>query len=113
MTPEEFRRLALDLPEAVELAHMGTPDFRVRGKIFASLSAGKAVATLKLQRGQQEMVCAAEPDLFSPVAGYWGESGWTELRLGQADVATAQSALAMAWRNIAPKRLVAARDTAP
>ena len=113
MTPEDFRRLALDLPEAVELAHMGTPDFRVRGKIFASLSAGRAVATLKLQRGQQEMVCAAEPDLFSPVAGYWGGSGWTELRLGQADVATAQSALAMAWRNIAPKRLVAALGAAP
>ncbi len=113
MTPEDFRRLALDLPEAVELAHIGTPDFRVRGKIFASVSEHKVVATLKLQRGQQEMVCAAEPELFSPVPGYWGEGGWTELRLERADVATAQSALAMAWRNVAPKRLAAALDTAP
>ena len=77
MTPENFRRLALDLPEAVELAHLGTPDFRVRGKVFASVSESKAVATLKLQRGQQEMVCAAEPDLFSPVAG----TGLLRLRL--------------------------------
>jgi hypothetical protein len=112
MTPEDFRRLALSLPEAVELAHLGTPDFRVRGKIFASVSESKSVATLKLQRGQQEMVCAAEPELFRPVAGYWGESGWTELRLERADVATVRSALAMAWRNVAPKRLTAALDTA-
>ena len=111
MTPEDFRRLALDLPEAVELAHMGTPDFRVRGKIFASVSAGKAIATLKLQRGQQEMVCAAEPDLFSPVSGYWGDSGWTDLQLERADAATVRSALAMAWRNVAPKRLVAAMES--
>ncbi len=106
MTPQDFRRLALDLPEAVEQAHMGTPDFRVRGKIFASLSDSKA--TLKLQREQQEMVCAAEPGLFSPVPGYWGQSGWTELQLEQADAAAVRSALAMAWRNVAPKRLVSA-----
>jgi len=112
MTPEDFRRLALSLPEAVEHSHMGTPDFRLRGKIFASLSESRSMATLKLQRGQQEMVCAAEPALFSPVAGYWGASGWTDLRLGAADEAALRSALRMAWRNVAPKRLLAEEDDA-
>ena len=112
MTPEDFRRLALNLTEAVELAHMGTPDFRVRGKIFATVSEGKAVATLKLQREQQEMVCAAEPALFSPVPGRWGESGWTHLQLDHADPTTVRSVLGMAWRNVAPKRLAAQPKTA-
>jgi hypothetical protein len=105
MTPEDFRRLALDLPEAVEHAHFGTPDFRVRGKIFASLSAAKA--TLKLLREQQAMACGAEPGLFNPVPGRWGDSGWTDLRLDGADETTLRSALRMAWRNVAPKRLAA------
>jgi hypothetical protein len=105
MTPEDFRRLALDLPEAVEQAHLGTPDFRVAGKIFATLSASHGTAVLKLLRPQQEMLCDAEPDLFSPVPGRWGGSGWTLLQLGAADETTLRSALSMAWRNVAPKRL--------
>ncbi len=56
---------------------MGTPDFRVAGKIFATLSAPQSTAVLKLLRPQQEMLCDAEPDLFSPVPGRWGGSGWT------------------------------------
>jgi hypothetical protein len=106
-TPEDFRRLALDLPEAAEHAHFGTPDFRVRGRIFATLSAAQGTAVLKLQRPQQEMLCAAEPALFEPVPGRWGQAGWTTLRLALADETTLRSVLRMAWNNVAPKRRAA------
>ena len=105
MTPPAFRKLALDLPQAVENAHFGSPDFRVAGKIFASLSAERGSAVLKLRREQQDMLCSAEPALFSPVPGWWGQRGWTNLQLDPADEADATSALLMAWRNVAPKRL--------
>jgi hypothetical protein len=107
MTPSTFRTCALKLPEAVENAHFGTPDFRVAGKIFASLSVERGTAVLKFRREQQEMLCAAEPALFSPVPGWWGQSGWTSFLLEPADEAVAKSALLMAWRNVAPKRLQA------
>ena len=104
LTPEDFRRLALDLPDAAEHSHMGTPDFRVRGRIFATLSAARGRAVLKLQRPQQEMLCAAEPALFAPVPGRWGQAGWTTLTLAYADETTLRSVLRMAWGNVAPKR---------
>ena len=108
MTPEDFRRLALELPEAVENAHLGTPDFRVAGKIFATLSATRGTGVVKFIREQQEMLCAAEPELFSPVPDRWGQSGWTILQIASADEAGLRNALLLAWRNVAPKRLRAA-----
>jgi hypothetical protein len=105
MTPEDFRRLALELAEAVESAHLGTPDFRVAGKIFATVSATRGTGVLKFTREQQEMLCAAEPELFSPVPGWWGQSGWTTLQISAADEAGLRNALLLAWRNVAPKRL--------
>jgi hypothetical protein len=107
-TPAEFRRLALSLPEATEAAHMGHPDFRVRNKIFASLGVpDKAWATVKLTPEQQEMLSGAEPAAFKPAAGAWGRRGYTHVRLAAADRPLLQSALAMAWRNTAPKTLAA------
>lgn len=67
MTAEEFRRMALSLPEASEGAHMGHPDFRVGGKIFATLSPpGQGWAMVKLTREQQESFVQAEPKVFTP-----------------------------------------------
>ncbi|MDQ6868335.1 MAG: MmcQ/YjbR family DNA-binding protein [Pseudomonadota bacterium] len=108
MTPEDFRRLALYLPEAEEHAHQGHPDFRVRGKIFATLGwPDLAWAMVKLTPVEQEVLVQAEPEVFTPVQGGWGRRGATNVRLAVADEATARSALAMAWRNRAPKSLVA------
>lgn len=109
-TPEEFRAAALSRPEAVAASHMGHPDFRVGGKIFASLDAGGGRGCVKLTREQQEMLMDAEPGLFEPAAGYWGRQGWTYVRLDGADAATIASALSMAWRNVAPRKLAAAHD---
>ena len=100
--------LALSLPEATERAHMRHPDFRVRNKIFASLGAPNADwGMVKLTPEQQEMLMAAEPGAFVPAAGAWGRRGYTTVRLAAADATALRSALTMAWRNTAPKALVA------
>jgi hypothetical protein len=106
-TPATFRRLALSLPEASEAAHMGRPDFRVRNKIFASLGTpDDGWATVKLTPEQQGVLVAAEPAAFKPAAGAWGRRGWTHVSLADVGAATLKSALAMAWRNTAPKGLL-------
>ena len=107
VTIPDFRRTALSLPEATEGAHMGHPDFRVRNKIFASLGVpGAGWGMVKLTPEQQEVVMAAEPGVFEPAAGAWGRRGCTHVRLAGVDRTTLRSALAMAWRNTAPKTLV-------
>ena len=76
MTAEAFRRLALSLPEATEGSHMGHPDFRVGGKIFATLAApDPSFAMVKLTPDQQEALVSAEPAVFVPVKGGWGLKG--------------------------------------
>jgi hypothetical protein len=107
MTADLFRRIALALPQAVEASHMGHPDFRVEGKIFASLWHDGVRGTLKLTPDQQDMLMAAEPGVFEPAAGAWGRKGWTTVLVGKADEPTLKSALGMAWRNTAPAKLQA------
>ncbi|MCW5698047.1 MAG: MmcQ/YjbR family DNA-binding protein [Bauldia sp.] len=112
LTPDDFRRLALSLPEATESEHFHTPDFRVRGRIFATLWPGHGRGVVALTREQQEMLCDAEPAMFARIKGAMGAKGWTDVILAEADEITALSALTMAWRSRAPKRLVAAIDGA-
>lgn len=108
MTRDDFRRIALSLPEAVEAAHVGSPDFRVRKKIFATLGPKDPhLAVVKLAAGDQDMLVSVEPTVFAPVAGGWGQQGWTTINLETADEATLRSALTSAWRTVAPKRLAA------
>ena len=106
MTADDFRSIALSLPEAEERAHMNHPDFRVGGKIFATLgypSAGWAM--VKLTPAQQQLYTIAHPDAFLPIKGAWGRRGATNVRLRAAGVRIARQALTDAWRNTAPKRL--------
>jgi hypothetical protein len=85
---------------------MGHPDFRVRGKIFATLAyPTKSVGMVKLKPEQQVLFVEAEPDVFRPVDGAWGERGATYVQLRQANQATVLQALRTAWRNTAPKSL--------
>jgi hypothetical protein len=106
MTPDGFRRLALSLPESVEVGHMGHPDFRVGGKIFATLGyLDDGWAMVKLASDQQEAFVAADPSTFAPVKGAWGRGGATNVRLRRAKVAAVRTALLAAWRNVAPPRL--------
>ena len=107
MTPDEFREIALGFPEAEERSHMGHPDFRVRGKIFATLGypdTEHGMAAL-LPAEQQELL-RIEPASFKPAAGVWGVRGATIITLATADEDNVREALAAAWRKIAPKKLI-------
>src|SRR5215467_11833223 len=85
MTAGEFRDVALSLPETVEAAHMGHPDFRVGGKIFATLSPpAEGWAMVKLTPEQQEAFIEAEPKVFSAFNGAWGRGGATKVQLRAA-----------------------------
>ena len=107
MTAEDFRRLALSLPEASEQSHMGHPDFRVRGTIFATLGhPDDTHAMVKLLDEQQDVLVRARPDVFAPVPGGWGRRGATYVTLHAADEAILYDALVIAWRNTAPKALL-------
>ena len=113
MTADEFRSLALSLPEASENAHMGHPDFRVGGKIFATLGPpGADWGMVKLTPEQQAVFVRSEPSVFQPVKGGWGRRGATNVCLRTATEPSARQALVAAWRNTAPKRLSAQFDQA-
>ena len=107
MTADDFRRLALDLPEASEESHMGHPDFRVRGKIFATLGfLDDMSGMVKLTPDQQAVFVRSEPKIFQLVKGGWGKRGATIVCLPNATETSVRQALVAAWRNTAPKRLV-------
>ena len=110
MTAADFRALALDLPEAVEGAHMGHLDFRVRGKVFATLGPDETWGVAKLTPDQQALFVRTEPAVFAPVAGGWGRRGYTQIQLEPATEPAVRQALVSAWRNTAPKRLAAEFD---
>ena len=105
MTADEFRSLALSLPEAVEAAHMNHPDFRVKGKIFATLWPDDEWGMVKLTPAQQRAFIREEPEVFARVNGAWGARGATKVRLAAATEAAVRRALVAAWRNTAPKLL--------
>jgi len=97
MTADEFRALALDLPGAVERAHMGHPDFRANGRIFATLHADDEWGMVKVQPAEQQALIAAHPAVFVPATGAWGRQGCTNVRLKTAKAATIRAALMLAW----------------
>jgi hypothetical protein len=101
----EFRKLALTLPESLEQEHMGHPDFRVRGKIFATLGPKEAWGMVKLTPAQQLVYVAKHANTFEPFAGAWGARGSTKVLLSAAEKTTVWRALVDAWRNVAPGSL--------
>jgi len=106
VTAADFRRIALSMPEAVEGSHFGNADFRVGGKIFATLTLEKeGYGVLLLAAEQQAGMVEDEPDVFSPVPGGWGRKGSTRVRLANVAADILEAALRMAWRRKPPKRL--------
>ena len=95
---DEFRRIALGLPGAEERSHMGHPDFRLGGKIFATLGAPDAdYGMVALMPEQQELAMAAEPNAFRPAAGAWGRGGSTLVRLEAVSDEWLERTLRWAW----------------
>ena len=100
MTGADFRRIALSMPEAVEGSHFNVPDFRVGGRIFATLAFEKeGFGVLMLTPEQQAGMVEDEPELFSPVPGGWGRRGATRVRLAKAPPDILEGALRTAWTN--------------
>ena len=99
MTPADFRRIALSLEGAEEGSHMGSVDFRVGGRIFATLAAVKmGYGNVMLTPEQQAEFVAEEPEVFIPIAGGWGRNGATHIRLDRANEDLLTGALRTAWR---------------
>ena len=96
---------------------MGHADFRVGGRIFATLGYPSAkFAVVMLSPQDQDLIVRDHPKVFAPVAGKWGASGSTVIALDElraAGTPAVVAALDAAWRRRAPKRLVAARDARP
>jgi hypothetical protein len=107
MTPAIFRRIALSLPEATEGSHFSNADFRIAGKIFATLALEhQGYGVLLLTRDQQAGMVQDAPEIFSPVPGGWGEKGATRVSLAKVPADIAEAALRTAWGRKAPKRLL-------
>jgi hypothetical protein len=104
MTQQTFRRLALGLQGTSEGAHMNHPDFRVAGRIFATLRADGRAGMVKLTPAQQSEFVRAYPQAFEPESGAWGRQGCTRVHLVQADEEVVGEALTLAWRNVATRR---------
>jgi hypothetical protein len=99
MDAADFRRIALSLEGAVESSHMGAPDFRVGGRIFATLaSQSQGYGNLMLTPEQQAEFVGERPELFVPIAGGWGRMGMTHIRLAEANEDVLAGALRVAWR---------------
>jgi hypothetical protein len=99
-----FRRLALAMRGAIEGAHMGHPDFRVNGRIFATLHADGKHGMVKLTPEQQQDFLRDHPDTFTPEAGAWGRSGCTRVLLAAVDEETLGEALTLAFQNATKQR---------
>lgn len=104
MRAEDFRRLALAMNGVVEGAHMGHPDFRVHGKIFATLHPDQQWGMVKLTLEQQQRFVREAPATFTPEKGAWGVRGYTAVRLDAADVDVLGEAMTLAWQNVSRKR---------
>lgn len=99
MTAADFRRVALRLEGAVEGSHMGAVDFRVGGRVFATLASEKqGYGNLMLTPEQQAQFVEEMPDVFLPIPGGWGRMGMTHIRLAAANVDVLEGALRAAWK---------------
>jgi hypothetical protein len=92
--------MALLMEGAIESAHMGHPDFRVQGRIFATIQAGGKTGMVKLTPDQQRELVEQHPRAFMPESGAWGRSGCTRVQLEAVSEEVLGAALTMAWRNV-------------
>ena len=99
MNAKDFRRIALGMKDAIESAHMGHPDFRVHGRIFATLHADLKWGMVALTPEQQARFVADAPGVFVPENGAWGLQGATAVRLDDVEEEMLGEAMTLAWRN--------------
>jgi len=105
---DDVRRLAMELPQAVEADHHGMPSFRVSGRIFCTIHQDQPRIMVKLPAEDQDNLTAGHPGVIEPVPGAWGRKGSTFVWYEKTDAATIAMLLHLAWRHVAPKSLVKA-----
>jgi hypothetical protein len=103
VTANDFRRIALGLKDAIESAHMGHPDFRANGRIFATLHDDMQWGMIKLTAEQQDEFVQRHPHVFKPESGAWGRQGCTAVRLNAVDEDTLGKVMTLAWRSVVSK----------
>ena len=103
MTAKGFRRIALGMNDASEGAHMGHPDFRVGGRIFATLGYPDGKWGMVALTPEQQETALRECEAMSPAKGAWGANGATMVRLAEIDEETLGAALTMAFQNALEK----------
>ena len=103
MTSDDFRRIALGLQGTVESSHMGHPDFRAHGRIFATLHTDSRWGMVKLAPRDQSRVIDENPGTFAPESGAWGREGCTRVRLASVDDEVLGEAMTLAWRHAADR----------
>ena len=113
LNEEDFRRLALGMEDAIESAHMGHPDFRASGRIFATLHNDRRHGMVKLTPDQQERFVREHPASFAPENGAWGRQGCTSVRLDSVDEDTLREAMTLAWQNTVKKRVATRSEPTP
>ena len=101
---QRLRRIALGLAGASESAHMGHPDFRAKGRIFATLHGDGIFGMVKLTPEQQRRFVGEHPSAFAPENGAWGRQGCTRVRLDDVDEETLGEAMTLAWQNVASRK---------
>jgi hypothetical protein len=105
MTTDEFRKMALEIPTAIERSHMNHPDFRLAGKIFASLGVpDKDWGMVKLTLEQQRAFVEKAAKIFKPSSGAWGRQGYTNVYLPAATATMVRAALSAAAKNVGSKK---------
>lgn len=109
ITPDEVRAFALSLPETVELETWGHPTFRVRDKIFATLSNDEPIGGVKATREEQGTLVSSDPETFRP-SDYVGRFGWVTVQLDRVDPELMCDLIQDAWHRTAPKKLAADFD---
>jgi hypothetical protein len=103
MTPDRFRDIALGMAAAVESAHMGHPDFRLEGRIFATLRPDRGWGMVTLGPDDQSRFVRDHPDAFEPESGAWGRAGCTRVLLDAVAEDALGEAMTLAWQLAAAK----------
>jgi len=101
-----FRRIALGFTDVVEQAHHGHPDFRVGGRIFATLGyPDDSWGMVALTPEQQTQYLRSHAAVVEPAAGAWGLQGATMVKLSDSDIDEDRlgEALTLAWKNAVEK----------
>jgi predicted DNA-binding protein (MmcQ/YjbR family) len=103
MTADDFREIALAHAGAEERSHMGHPDFRANGRIFATLQSDEKTGMVKVTPDEQAVLLRDHRRIFTPAAGAWGRQGCTLVHLGTATLRIVRPAIQLAYEAVIRK----------